>query len=230
MGFGRSQEHPETFGVSVESAPGFADEYVSPSTGKARAQGMIEALDLVQCGALLVDGDGRVIQYNSSAQRYLGTVISVMHGQLIGLDCEANAALQLLVRRLVTTHPKESAGGTTMLFARSEQHPVLACAVRLRPDGADAAQSPTGLVILVDPNQQRAPAEYLLRLAFSLTPAEIRLAIGLLKGMSMQQIARLHGLSVGTLRNQLKTVFAKTRTRRQSELTVLLGRMAILAE
>ena len=54
------------------------------------------------------------------------------------------------------------------------------------------------------------------------TPAEARVACALVRGLSPQEAADACGVALGTVRTQLKAVFAKTRTRRQAELVRLL--------
>jgi DNA-binding CsgD family transcriptional regulator len=70
-----------------------------------------------------------------------------------------------------------------------------------------------------------APAAALLISAFGLTPAEARLAVIIGQGHSPEQAAEILVVSVVTARNQLKAVFAKTETHRQSELVALLATM-----
>jgi DNA-binding CsgD family transcriptional regulator len=81
------------------------------------------------------------------------------------------------------------------------------------------------LLLLVDPETDRELPPALLQQAFALTPAETRLALGLANGQDLQSIARHHNVSVGTLRVQLKSIFIKTHTKRQSELIMLLARL-----
>lgn len=54
----------------------------------------------------------------------------------------------------------------------------------------------------------------LVAASFSLTPAEIRLSI------SLREAASEFGIAEGTARHQLKSIFRKTGTSRQSELIV----------
>ena len=57
---------------------------------------------------------------------------------------------------------------------------------------------------------------------FGLTRAEARVANSLVQGLSPKDIAAASGVALGTVRTQLKSVFAKTRSRRQAELVRLL--------
>ena len=58
--------------------------------------------------------------------------------------------------------------------------------------------------------------------AWSLTATEARLAIHLTDGGSVRGYAELYGVAVGTVRSQLKSVFAKTGVNRQSALSALI--------
>ena len=53
---------------------------------------------------------------------------------------------------------------------------------------------------------------------FDLTPAEARVARGVAEGLDLDALARARGVSVQTVRAQLKAVFRKTGTSRQNEL------------
>ncbi|QZN98656.1 helix-turn-helix transcriptional regulator [Chenggangzhangella methanolivorans] len=58
---------------------------------------------------------------------------------------------------------------------------------------------------------------------FDLTAAEAKVAAALIEGLTLQEIAARHSLSVSTIRNQVAAVFAKTGVSRQSEFVLLCG-------
>lgn len=61
--------------------------------------------------------------------------------------------------------------------------------------------------------------------AYGLTRAESALAECLLEGLSPQEIADRRGVAIETVRTQVKSLLAKTETRRQVELVALLSRL-----
>ena len=65
-----------------------------------------------------------------------------------------------------------------------------------------------------------------LRESFGLTPAEVRLAAKLREGLTLKEAADDLGLSINTVRNQLRPVFDKMGLRRQSELVRALSDLA----
>ena len=64
----------------------------------------------------------------------------------------------------------------------------------------------------------------ILRTIFKLTNAEARLAAHLASGESIEAAAAKLAISPLTVRTQLKAIFTKTNTHRQSELVALLSR------
>lgn len=74
-----------------------------------------------------------------------------------------------------------------------------------------------------------APSIRVLQQVFGLTPAEARIAACIGAGQDVKHAAASSNVSVGTARAYLKTVFEKTHTRRQAELTAVLGRLSFIA-
>jgi DNA-binding CsgD family transcriptional regulator len=187
-------------------------------------EGLIEAFGLVGSGAILFGAGGQVMSTNSAAERLFGSGLALVGGQLVAADRASNAALQEML--LAVKSPRFSRTGQRIAIARRGAPPLLAHAIsidRLSIECGDAA----GLLILVDPLARREPTASVLQQVFNLTPAEARLASGLAKGLDLQEISELHGVSVGTLRVQLKSVFSKTQTKRQAQLVVLLARLVL---
>jgi DNA-binding CsgD family transcriptional regulator len=68
-----------------------------------------------------------------------------------------------------------------------------------------------------------APDAALIQGLFDLTAAEARVASGVAEGLAIEQIAARHGVAVATIRTQVKAIFAKTGSNRQSQLAALLA-------
>ena len=63
-----------------------------------------------------------------------------------------------------------------------------------------------------------------LRNRFDFTPAEARLVVHIVTGTSLKSSAKAFGVSYETVRRQVKSVFHKTGTHRQSELVLTILR------
>ncbi|MDR3463031.1 MAG: helix-turn-helix transcriptional regulator [Beijerinckiaceae bacterium] len=84
------------------------------------------------------------------------------------------------------------------------------------------------MVIITPSSSSEAPPATLIRGLFDLTPAEARVAGLIAGGDRVIDIAAASNISTGTVRNQLKSVFAKTAVSRQGELINLLSNMNIV--
>lgn len=66
----------------------------------------------------------------------------------------------------------------------------------------------------------------ILSARFGLTPSEIRVALGISKGRSPQEIADDHSIAVGTVRQQLKSVYRKIGARSQLHLSAIVNELS----
>jgi DNA-binding NarL/FixJ family response regulator len=78
------------------------------------------------------------------------------------------------------------------------------------------------LVLITDPDRTPCFPDNVLRALYTFTPAETEVANGLLMGYSLQEIASLRHVTLGTVRIQVKSLLSKTGTGRQSELVRVL--------
>jgi DNA-binding CsgD family transcriptional regulator len=105
---------------------------------------------------------------------------------------------------------------------REGKHPIIAKALQV-PAAARNIFFGTRAILILDPvGPKSRPNPSLLSQAFGLTSAEAKLAARLADGTSLTEAAEELTISRGTARSQLKTVFMKTETHRQSQLVALL--------
>jgi DNA-binding CsgD family transcriptional regulator len=95
---------------------------------------------------------------------------------------------------------------------------------------AQSGRGDAAAVYLFDPARSRETPASVLSQVYNLTPAEARLAADLTLGVSLEDTARARGLSIHTVRSQIKAIFSKTQTSRQSELVrrLLTGPAALV--
>jgi DNA-binding CsgD family transcriptional regulator len=140
-------------------------------------------------------------------------------------DPEADFSYRRFVDRLGWTHEAETLAAEPIVIKRSKKAPLI---LRILPVNC-SARSPFlgGRAILVfsDMEKKTKVQPTLLARAFGLSPAEARLASLFATGISPERAADELGLSQSTVRNQLKAIFAKTKTHRQAELVALLRQL-----
>lgn len=97
------------------------------------------------------------------------------------------------------------------------------------PVAASGTKKRYAAIWIIEIGSPTLPDESLLSALFHLSPAEGRLAIGLLKGSSPAEYARQSRVAVATIRSQLHSMFSKTGVRRQSQLVALLAKVPSLS-
>ena len=187
--------------------------------------GMTNALNLVRQPALVVDRLGFVIDTNAAADEMFDSDIRVRDRQLCVIDNRAMAELGRYIDQIRTATDTEALPAAPIIVRRQAKPPLL---VRMLPIEA-AARSPflgaRALMIFIDLAQGSIPDARLLSQIFGLTAAEAKLAALLGAGDSIECAAGRLEISPATARTQLKVVFTKTDTHRQSELAALLSRL-----
>jgi DNA-binding CsgD family transcriptional regulator len=85
-----------------------------------------------------------------------------------------------------------------------------------------------GVLVLTPVTLLQAPPVELVQSLFDLTPAEARVARSLSAGETVEKIASIGGVSLNTIRTQVRGVLEKTGCRRQAEVVALLGGITVL--
>jgi DNA-binding CsgD family transcriptional regulator len=168
---------------------------------------------------LLVDGEARLLYANAAAETLLagGAGLILSGGRLALAGSEADARLRALLH-----HASRSEGpciGGAMALAggrRLRVTPVLR-------DRAPLFEPRAAALVLVERADTAGEPARDACLIYQLTPAETRVALGIVAGRSPRQIAAAAGVSLNTVRNQLQRVYEKTGVSRQAELVRLLG-------
>ncbi|HMR33162.1 MAG TPA: helix-turn-helix transcriptional regulator [Geminicoccaceae bacterium] len=187
---------------------------------KLERQRMLDALDRIEHGVLLVDADARILHGNRTAQALLrqGDGLMARDGTL---DC-ARAADGTALRRLVGAAATGTIVGDDVLAVRRATGPPLSLVVApLRGDDG-WSREPAAMVIVTDREPSRADGAAELARRHGLTPAEARAALSLLEGGGLPAVADRLGVRLSTVRTLVQRAFAKTGTHRQSELVRLI--------
>ncbi len=182
---------------------------------------LLEALERMRCGGIILNGTGEVARLNSVAKDYLRKYASLAASTL------ANGDWTNALRRLIGARKGHSAGAADVwvpIADRGEPQLVLYS----RRVSSETDEDALTLVTLVDLGETPQPGEQTLQTLFGLTPAETRLARELARGLSPGEAAEKLEVRTTTARSQLSSIFAKTGTRRQGELVALLLRVAVL--
>jgi DNA-binding CsgD family transcriptional regulator len=191
---------------------------LSTAVGRIALSSATNALNAVRQAAVAIDRFGFVLDANPAAEGLFDRYIRVTNRRLVVDDAQAKDYLGKLVDRLRATPDTAALPCEPIVIHRREKSPVI---LRILPVHA-AARTPflgaRAILTLTAVEPRPGPKATFLVRAFGLTPAEARLASIIAEGLNPERAAEELGISRVTARNQLKAIFAKTGTHRQSEL------------
>ena len=187
---------------------------------------LYQALDYWGQEAILVDKAGTVVFASPGAEARLRLRDGLADGPS-GLSAVGSATETGALRRLIANGFKTVPDGrhpTTLKLCRpDERQPI---SVTVIPAAALGSTSGTGsryvMLLVSDPEHRSLSRFETLRDRYGLTKSEARLAEMIAAGHTLATAAEHRGVAIGTVRNQIKQVFQKTQTHRQSELLSLL--------
>jgi DNA-binding CsgD family transcriptional regulator len=195
---------------------------------KGRSAGLLNALDALSTGVILLGPRMQVVAMNRAAEG----IVAARDGLLVthsSLRAERQTESNLMARTIQQATSSISANGLsfsgTVLVSRRSRSPLQVLISPVRHSSAINVcmdQPIRVIVIVIDPSQRRRPAQEVLSDLFGLTPAECRVALLLGDGHAPRKIANMVGVTDNTVRSQMKSIFSKTGVKRQGELIRLL--------
>lgn len=183
-----------------------------------------DVLNRLSDAVLLLNRAGEPIFVNRMAQQLLrqGDGLSLHQGQLAARNQEDTRQL-----RRALDHVRNGAADAPSQHLRLERpsgrqpYALRICRLDGQPELANDVGALAALFI-TDPDSRWRPSEASLCSLYALTPAEARVAASLAQGLAVDEVAAEHHISRNTVHHQLRAIFRKTETTRQSDLVALL--------
>ena len=203
-----------------------------PQTDPAEGQGMRaalmgadEALNRIAVGVFLLDSERKVLFRNRRADELLDERdgISLSRELLLrgGKPQQTQALRDIIDRAMARLATGNRQGSEAVALERdSGKRPLVAVACPLGKGPAAAGEPVVGLFV-TDPQWRSSDAAQAVAQLYGLSPAETRLALALVRGLRLDEIAEEFGLSRNTVSYTLKNLFRKTETDRQADLISL---------
>ncbi len=191
---------------------------------RARVAG--ETFALIGLPALVLDDDGRVISANDPSGALSNYVRWRAHDRVSLIDAAADG----LLRQAMDALDHDRVGAPRSFAARSGDgaSPMIANLVPIRGAARDIFVRCAAVLVMTPVGSPQAPATELVQSLYDLTPAEARVARGLVAGKTLEDIAAEQSVSRNTVRTHLRGVMEKTGCNRQAEVVALLSGLAAL--
>lgn len=196
---------------------------------KVRHDNLVEAFYTASRPLILIDENEQVMFVSQRAETIINQydAVDIVTNKLhVSMHNDINR-LQQLIHHAVLTGKGEglsSGGGLRVVDAYSDELNLVVMPYRSPVSkllGSD--KRICAIVFIHEPNQQVTLPCDVLRTLYKLSPAEIRLAQGLVNGLSINQVTDELGISVHTARSHLRSIFSKTHVEGQVGLMRLLS-------
>jgi DNA-binding CsgD family transcriptional regulator len=199
---------------------------MSARLGLERAKGMADSLAMMGLPSAVLLGDGRVIATNPLFEQLGNQIVSTAFGKLALTHAGANALLSEAIQNLNSPRSLTSSKSIAVP-SKEDSAAMIVHLIPVRRSAHDIFGRAMGILVVTPLGGSQTLPHDLLNGLFDLSPSEIRAANGLLEGKTIDDLATQFALSRETIRSQVKAVFAKTGTTRQSELISLLANVRL---
>lgn len=191
----------------------------------AQASALMESLDRLARGIVLLDGRGRVLRANQAAERMSGQSdgLCLSSRGLRAADAAESTALQRLILEAAQTASGNglSSGGTMTISRPSLRRPWIAV---ISPHKGPLGEG-LAAIMLIDPEENHVPGAAIISKLAGFTAAETRLAQMLASGLRLEDAADELGITMNTARTHTRRILDKTGLRRQTDLVLLLNKL-----
>jgi len=209
--------------------------YPSP-TKPSRAQYTLadvalSILDHIPIGIIFLESNMCIQQANATARSVLSQRDGLLeqNQRLVASTSNQTVALHNAVKRILGgasrnagIAPHRSAIKVSRPSARRSFELLATTFPSSNDDGMGREILP--VLFIFDPEGKVQPIAEIIMQFYNLTVAETKIAIKLMQGFTLDEIATMLRITKETARKQLQSVFWKTNTNRQSELILLLIR------
>jgi DNA-binding CsgD family transcriptional regulator len=198
--------------MEIAAASGGSGAVASPTT----------ILNAMHLPAIALDRDGFAVNANPAAQAVFDENIKIKDRRLFIRDFDSRNLLKQAIDQLSGAPRPNPLAIEPVVVPRLDKLPVIVRVWPFEGPSNPPAQEVRALLTMNAIGPRPGPPAAIIAKTFRLTPSEAKLACIIARGAPPDIAARELKISRETARNQLKSVFAKTNTHRQSELVALL--------
>jgi len=199
---------------------------------QAETATFMDVLDGLSVGLFLIDANGRIVHANTAGSDMLdaGDLLRSIGGRLVAGDAQVEHSLRETAAAAANGDQEVGTRSIVVpLRARDEARYVahmlpLSGGARGRTGAAYSAVA--ALFVRKAELQYPSPPEVIGR-TFDLTPAELRVLLGIVQIGGVPEVAAAFGIADTTVKTHLGRLYAKTGTARQADLVKLVAGFAM---
>ena len=188
-----------------------------------RANAAVEALALLKLPAAVINQSRKPVAANALFEKLIPYQVQDRANGLTLTDPQAAGLFEEALKRMNAPFHLGKGVSSIPIAAAGELPPAIAHAVPFRRGARDLFAASLCILVITPVTRSEAPSAQIIQALFDLTPAEARVAAAIAAGKTQEEIAVAAGLSVNTIKTQLRAVFNKTGVSRQPDLVSLLA-------
>src|SRR5262249_32815902 len=199
---------------------------------RAESATVIDVLDELSFGLFLIDANGRIMHANAAGSDMLGAgdLLRSIGGRLVAGNAQVEHSLRETAAAAANGDQEVGTRSIVVpLRARDEKRYVahmLPLSGGARGRAADTYSAAAALFVRKAELQYPSPPEVIGR-TFDLTPAELRVLLGIVQIGGVPEVAAAFGIADTTVKTHLGRLYAKTGTARQADLVKLVAGFAM---
>jgi DNA-binding CsgD family transcriptional regulator len=193
----------------------------------SKVTGMAAAFQTSNIGCIFFNRKGLVTLTNPKADALFSDDLRISRGEVRAGSANETARFHRELKIALQAPGPTAETLSAVRLSRTGKRPLIVRFERFGTQLADVFSHSCAMALIEDPDEEvRLKPETLMTL-FDLTPAETRISLLVASGMSAVNIASQYGIGYETVKSHIRSIFQKTGTGRQSELSALFGKIRL---
>jgi DNA-binding CsgD family transcriptional regulator/PAS domain-containing protein len=207
------------------------DLYNRLQLANTQASILRNSFDALPSAIVLLKRNGKVIFLNRAAEDLIGRCaeLHLRRDRLCAINHADTLKLEQLIGKVTGADTRRPLGEAITIQRSAADHPLQIMAAPVPLDSRAVLMpglQPVAMLVIHDPDQKAQVPHETIAAMFGLTPSEARLCLALSQGQTVIKYAEESHVTQNTARTHLKSVFAKTKTSKQSDLVRLMSGLA----
>ncbi len=191
----------------------------------SKIMGMAAAFETSNIGCIFFNRKGLVTLTNPKADGLFTGDLRISRGEVRGSSANDTARFNRELKIAIQTPGQSTDALSPVRLSRPGRRPLVVRFERFGTHLADVFLHSCAVALIEDPDEDMRLKPETLMALFDLTPAEAKISLLVASGLSAVDIASQHGAGYETVRSHIRSIFQKTGTGRQSELSALFGKI-----
>lgn len=191
-------------------------------------QAVLSVLDQLDVGLCIALEDGTLVVRNTEADRLFANHNGILISEKNKVQCAdpvCNAQLQLALIAACDEMLDEPVTNEIMVLPGSSTSSEILLEVAPLHESENSSKTLKNLAVLtlIDPTLTHPISVDRVALAYQLTDTEARICYMLIDGKTTREMAEIRGVSMETIKSQVKSIMSKTQSKRRSDLIRLVS-------